>query len=127
MAGYRDLVAWQRAMRLVKEIYRATEAFPKHELYGLAGQIRRAAVSIPSNLAEGATRNSRREFHQFIGTARGSLAELETQVEIARDLGYVQQACAEDLLVHLNQLGRMLTGLRDWPGSTAYKEQTTKN
>lgn len=114
MPGHRDLIAWQKAMALVKDIYRSTEEFPNHELYGLASQLRRAAVSIPSNLAEGAARNSRREFHQFIGTARGSLAEVETQVEIARDLGYMHQPLATDLLSRVSELGRMLTGLRTW-------------
>lgn len=117
MGGHRDLVAWQKAMQLVKEIYRATESFPRHELYGLANQLRRAAVSIPSNLAEGAARNSRKEFHQFIGTARGSLAEVETQVEIARDLSYVQEPVASDLLVRVAEVGRMLSGLRTWSAS----------
>ena len=112
MAGHRDLLAWQKAMGLVKDIYRCTAEFPKHEIYGLVSQLRRAAVSIPSNLAEGANRNSRREFHQFVGTARGSLAELETQVEIAYDLGYIERLVAEDLLCRIAELGRMLTGLR---------------
>ena len=123
MGGHRDLVAWQKAMQLVKEVYRATEGFPGHELYGLANQLRRAAVSIPSNLAEGAARNSRREFHQFIGTARGSLAEVETQVEIARDLGYIQEVAASDVLIRVAEVGRMLTGLRTW-SATGNRETT---
>lgn len=112
MAGHRDLIAWQKAMDLVREIYRRTAEFPKHELYGLASQLRRAAVSIPSNVAEGANRNSRGEFHQFVGTARGSLAEVETQVEIATDLGYIEARVAEGLLLRIEELGRILTGLR---------------
>ena len=112
MGGHRDLLAWQRAMTLVRDVYRSTSGFPKHELYGLASQLRRAAVSIPSNVAEGANRNSRREFHQFIGVARGSLAEVETQVEIARDLDYLPSRAAEDLLLQIAELGRILTGLR---------------
>ncbi len=112
MGGHRDLVAWQKAMKLVRDVYRCTSDFPKHELYGLASQLRRAAVSIPSNLAEGANRNTRGEFHQFVGTARGSLAEVETQVEIARDLAYLPEQVAEDLLLQIGELGRILTGLR---------------
>ena len=104
MCGHRDLVAWQKAMSLVRDIYRHSENFPKHEVYGLASQLRRAAVSIPSNVAEGANRNSRREFHQFVGTARGSLAEVETQVEIARDLAYVPDQVAKDLLQRIAEL-----------------------
>lgn len=114
MGGHRDLVAWQKAMQLVKDVYRFTEEFPKHELYGLASQLRRAAVSVPSNLAEGASRNSRKEFHHFIGTARGSLAEMETQIEIAKDLGYMKEPFASSLLTRVAELGRMLTGLRSW-------------
>ena len=112
MGGHRDLVAWQKAMSLVTDIYRHTGNFPKHEIYGLASQLRRAAVSVPSNVAEGANRNSRREFHQFVGTARGSLAEVETQIEIARDLEYIPPPAAEDLLQRIAELGRILSGLR---------------
>jgi len=112
MGGHRDLVAWQKAMSLVKQIYQHTGNFPKHEVYGLASQLRRAAVSVPSNVAEGANRNSRGEIHQFVGTARGSLAEVETQVEIARDLNYIPDPIAEDLLQKIAELGRILAGLR---------------
>ena len=114
MRGHRDLVAWQKAMDLAKEIYRVTRGFPREELYGLTSQLRRAAVSVPSNLAEGYSRNSRNEFHQFVGHARGSLAEVETQIEIAKDLGYVNANAAHDLLLMIGELGRMLTGLRSW-------------
>mgnify|MGYP003949185719 CR=1 FL=1 len=117
MPGHRDLIAWQKAMHLVRDIYRSTEQFPTHELYGLSGQLRRAAVSVPSNLAEGASRNSRKEFHHFIGTARGSLAEVETQIEIAKDLGYMREPSASNLLTRVAELGRMLTGLRSWSSS----------
>ena len=77
--GYRDLRAWQQTMELVTEIQQVTRTFPKDEHYGLVGQLRRAAVAIPGNLAEGYGRNSRNEFRQFIGQARGSLSEVETQ------------------------------------------------
>ena len=76
--SYRDLVAWNKAMELVTEIYRMTHNFPKEELFGLMSQLRRAAVSIPSNIAEGKGRLSKGEFRQFLGNARGSLAEVET-------------------------------------------------
>jgi len=81
-----DLIAWQEAMKLVKAVYRDTEGFPRKETFGLTAQIRRAAVSIPPNLAEGAARNSRREFTQFVGISCGSLAELETQLMLAVSL-----------------------------------------
>jgi four helix bundle protein len=85
--SYRELVAWQKAMLLVTQIYRATKTFPVEERYGLTNQLRRAAVSVPSNIAEGQGRFSSRDFHRFLGTARGSLVEIETQVEIAKNLG----------------------------------------
>lgn len=112
--GHRGLVAWQKAMELVTEIYRVTRDFPKDELYGLVSQLRRAAVSVPSNLAEGYGRNSRKEFHQFVGVARGSLAEVETQIEIAKNLHYVSQESCSELLSRVDEVGRVLTGLREW-------------
>ncbi len=114
MRGYRDLETWQNAMELVKEVYVATRHFPKDELYGLTSQLRRAAVSIPSNIAEGCGRNSRNELRHFLGQARGSLAEVETQLELARSLGYLDTTTATALLSKAAQLGRMLTGLRAW-------------
>jgi four helix bundle protein len=90
--SYRDLVAWQKAMELVTKIYRVTKKFPKEEIFGLVSQIRRSAVSIPSNIAEGKGRLSKREFRQFLGNARGSLAELETQILIAQNLNYLNEA-----------------------------------
>ena len=114
MRGYRDLETWQNAMELVKGVYVATRHFPKDELYGLTSQLRRAAVSIPSNIAEGCGRNSRNELRHFLGQARGSLAEVETQLELARSLGYLDSVTATALLSKAAQLGRMLTGLRDW-------------
>jgi len=112
--GHRDLIAWQKAMELVTEIYVVTQDFPKEERYGLTRQLRRAAVSIPSNLAEGYNRNSRNEFHHFVGQARGSLAEVETQIEIALNLGYVGDEACSRLLSAITEVGRLLTGLRAW-------------
>jgi len=114
MRGHRDLVAWQKAMDLAKQVYVLTSSFPKHELYGLSSQLRRAAVSIPSNLAEGAARNGQREFGHFISTARGSLAEVETQIELAVFLQYIPEEAAKGLLLCVSDLGRLLTGLRNW-------------
>ena len=112
MRGHRDLVAWQKAMELVTEIYRTTRNFPREEQCGLVSQLRRAAVSIPSNIAEGYGRNSRNEFHHFVGQARGSLAEVETQIEIAKNLDYVSQESCPELLSRVDEVGRVLTGLR---------------
>jgi four helix bundle protein len=87
--SYRDLIAWQKAVRFVGEVYRITAAFPNDERYGLVSQLRRAAVSVPSNMAEGQGRITEGEFRQFLGHACGSLFEVETQFEIARDVGYI--------------------------------------
>jgi four helix bundle protein len=111
MPSYRDLVAWKKGMLLVREIYRASQAFPNNELYGLTSQLRRAAISIPSNIAEGQARYSRREFHHFLNNARGSLAELETQIMLANDLGYLENKEANALLLQASELGRILNGL----------------
>jgi len=119
MKGHRDLIVWQKAMELVTEVYRVTRTFPKEELYGLSSQIRRSAVSVPSNLAEGHGRNSRKEFHQFVGQARGSLVELETQLEIALNLGYLRRDVADVLLTRASEVGRLVNGLRDWTASRA--------
>jgi len=89
--SYRELIVWQKAMGFVMEVYAATKSFPRDELYGLATQLRRAAVSVPSNIAEGQARYSPREFHQFLSHARGSLVEIETQLMIAQNLGYLTE------------------------------------
>ena len=117
--GHRDLVAWQKSMTLVKQIYRATRSFPKDELYGLRSQLRRSAVSVPSNLAEGHGRFSRKEFRLFIGRARGSLLEIETQLEIALDLEYLDRTAAAELLRAAHEIGRMLNGLKAWCEASA--------
>jgi four helix bundle protein len=109
--SYRELVAWKKAIELVTEIYRLTQNFPKHEIYGLTGQLRRAAVSIPSNIAEGQGRLSRGEFKQFLGYARGSVFELDSQVVIARNLGYLDEYGASLLLERIHEVGRILNGL----------------
>ena len=86
--SFRDLVVWQRAMQLTVAVYRLTQGFPREEVYGLTSQIRRSAVSVPSNIAEGQGRLGTGEFRQFLGVARGSNCELLTQLEIAQSLGY---------------------------------------
>ena len=130
MRGYRDLGAWQKAMDLPKQVYLLTTNFPKHELYGMTSQLRRAAVSVPSNLAEGAARNSRREVGYFISTARGSLAEIETQLELAIFLGYIPEAATKNLFARSDDLGRLLTGLRNWssgPQAVPNEKRETSN
>ena len=108
---HHELRAWQEAMALVRDVYRATESFPAFEQYGLASQLRRAAVSIPSNIAEGAARESTREFTQFLVMARGSLSELETQLLIAKDLGYLPEASVASLLERVDTIFALIGGL----------------
>lgn len=109
--SYRDLIVWQKAMTLAAAVYRSTESFPKSELYGLTAQLRRAAVSVPSNIAEGQGRVSTGEFRQFLGHARGSLLEVETQVLLAQTLGYLGCELGGDLLRQSAEVGRGLNGL----------------
>lgn len=109
--SYKDLIAWQKAMSFVREIYRSTAEFPRDEIFGLTAQIRRAAVSIPSNIAEGKGRYSTRDLLHFLMQARGSVNEIETQLLIAKDLGYLRDDQASLLLPRCVELGRVLNGL----------------
>src|SRR4051812_12250560 len=109
--SYRELIAWQKARVLVSEIYKSTENFPAREQYGLTSQIRRAAVSVPSNIAEGQARHSQKEFKHFLSHARGSLAEVETQLILAQDLKFLSASDADRLLTLTAELGRILNGL----------------
>ena len=86
---YQDLVAWQKGIDFVREVYEMTSTFPQEEMFGLKSQMRRASVSVPSNIAEGQARFSPKEFHRFLSIARGSLVEIETQILIAQNLGYL--------------------------------------
>lgn len=111
VSSYKQLVVWQKAIELVLEIYRATQDFPKEEMYGLTSQLRRAAVSVPSNIAEGQGRFSTGEFKQFLGHTKGSLFELQTQTVIAQKLGYLEDKSAAKLVESSDEVGRMLSGL----------------
>ena len=108
---HRDLIAWQEAMNLVEVVHRKTKEFPTREVYGLTALIRRAAISVPSNIAEGAARNSSREFFQHLGIATGSLAELETQLEISIRRGYLSDGA--DAVIHVHRVGRLVNALRN--------------
>jgi len=108
---YKDLAAWQYAMRLVREVYGCTRSFPREELFGLRSQMRRAAVSIASNIAEGKGRYSQKELLQFLYKARGSLLELETQLCIAHDLAYVDDTGNRALSTSVLAVMRTLNGL----------------
>ncbi|HEY7099348.1 MAG TPA: four helix bundle protein [Terriglobales bacterium] len=109
--SYQDLIGWKKSMALVIDVYRSTKGFPKEELYGLTSQIRRAAVSIPSNIAQGQGRLTRGEFRQFLGHARGSVFELDSQVLIATELGYLSESELQRLRSKIQEVGRILNGL----------------
>jgi|SRR5208282_2750693 len=108
---YEDLKVWRRAMDLVLEVYRSTSLFPKQEIYGLTSQMRRSAVSVPSNIAEGKGRFSRKELLQFLFHARGSLLELQTQITIGRELGFLAAEDGKKLADLASEVGRLLNGL----------------
>jgi four helix bundle protein len=108
---FRELIVWQKAMDLVAHAYRTTAHFPREEIYGLTSQIRRAAVSIPSNIAEGQARNTTRDFLQFLAIAYGSLKELETQILIAERLGYINSESKDVLIASTTEVARLISGL----------------
>jgi len=106
---HKDLDAWKRSLDLVEVVYKVTRAFPQEEMYGLTNQLRRAVVSIPSNIAEGAARGSKKEFIQFLYIALGSLSEVETQLIIANRLGYVNDT--NDMDQQLETVRKLILGL----------------
>jgi four helix bundle protein len=109
--SYKDLEVWQLSMSLVTDIYSLTKSFPKEELYSLTNQLRRAAVSVPSNIAEGRSKSSTRDFMRFVDIAYGSVAEIETQLLISQNLGYTTTNQIQELLDRTAHIGRMLNGL----------------
>ncbi len=109
--SYRDLVVWQKAIRLTTLLYRLTQQFPREEIYGLSSQLRRAGVSVASNIAEGSGRGTKGEYRSFLGMARGSALEIQTQLTVARELGYgepKQLSLSEQLV---EEISRMLWSL----------------
>ena len=109
---HHKLVVWKRSLVFVTQIYRMTAQFPPEERFGLVSQMRRAAVSIPSNIAEGAARNTRKEFMNFLYIAQGSASELETQMLISRELGFVATADLDGLMSELDEISKMIIGLQ---------------
>lgn len=108
---YKQLNLWKKAIELVSQVYKATKEFPGYEQYGLVSQIRRSAVSIPSNIAEGHGRSSEKELIRFLDIAKGSIFELDTQMEIAKQLNYIEPQDFEHISELLDETSRMLTGL----------------
>lgn len=112
MNKFKELKVWQKAIQLVTKIYSHTSNFPKEEMYGIVSQIRRCAVSIPSNIAEGAGRGSKKEFSHFLDIAKGSSFELETQLIISKELGFLNQFNFDNLHPELDEIQKMITGLQ---------------
>lgn len=109
--GYRDLVIWQKAMQIAEDVYALVKKLPREETYAMSDQMRRAAVSMPSNIAEGQERNSTKEFIQFLSIARGSKSELETQLELCARVGMLSQEDITPILEELCKEGRMISAL----------------
>jgi len=109
--SYRDVIAWQKSMTLVTEVYRVSANFPRREMYGLARQVREAAVSVPSNIAEGKGRQTKRDYLQFLYRARGSSLEVQTQLEIARNLEFLDANTFELIIEQAAEAARVLNGL----------------
>ena len=109
--SYRDLDVWQKSIKLAKNIYEITEKFLPREVYGISNQLRRSAISVASNIAEGQARNSKKEFKYFLGISLGSLAELETLLTIAREINYISEILLTDLLSITDEITRMVKGL----------------
>ncbi len=111
MKTHKDLDVWKRSIKFVTSIYQITKSFPKEELYGLTSQIRRSAISVPSNIAEGAARNHKNEFKQFLYISLSSCSELNTQLTIAHNLNYIDSVGCNALLNELDIISKMLQGL----------------
>ena len=109
--SYKDLNVWKKSISVVKKIYLITKKYPKEEIYALTSQMRRAAISIPSNIAEGKSRHSKNEYIQFLYISLGSISELETQIVISRELNYIDYQIEDELLDKLDQIGKMLRSL----------------
>jgi four helix bundle protein len=112
MNRFKELLVWQKSVELTTEIYKLTTQFPKEEKYGLISQITRSAISIPSNIAEGAGRNSKGEFHQFLGISIGSSFELETQLIVAKNLEYISEVQLEQISFQLQTIQNMIFKLQ---------------
>ena len=110
--SHRDLVVWQKAMDLAVDVYRLTQAFPKSELYGLTGQMRRAAASVPANIAEGHARGTAKDYANFLAVAKGSLMETETFITLSVRLGYATEEASAGTLALIMEISKMPTALR---------------
>lgn len=112
MKNFKNLKVWQKGIKIVADVYKSVNRFPKEELYGLTSQIKRSAISIPSNIAEGSGRGTDKEFNRFLDIALGSSFELETQLIIAKELAYISEEDFLDISTKLDEVQRMITGLQ---------------
>jgi four helix bundle protein len=112
LQSFRELIVWQKAMALTKEIYLSTRVFPKEETYGLTSQLRRASVSVAANIAEGQAHSTRGEFIQFLGIAKGSIAELETLPVLSKELNFITDEDSKRLITSCEEISKLLAGLR---------------
>lgn len=119
MGNFKELLVWKKSIELVTEIYEITATFPSEEKFGLVSQIRRAAVSIPSNIAEGNSRRSSADYIQFLKIARGSGAEVETQIIISKNLGFIEEAKCEELTLKITEIMKMINGLINYLKTTS--------
>ena len=113
MRPHENLEVWKKSVDFVVEIYKLTESFPNEEKFGLTSQVRRASVSIPTNIAEGAARTSNKEFAHFLSISQGSASEVATEILIAAKLGFIEKESFAEISAKLNEIGRMITGLRN--------------
>lgn len=126
-SNFQDLIVWQKSIDLAELIYSITSEFPSEEKYGLISQIRRSTVSISSNIAEGAARNSPREFLQFISIARGSIAELKTQIYIAKRVKFITEVQLNEIILPIEDISKMLVGLKNSIQKTVNSKLKTVN
>ena len=120
MKTHKDLDVWKRSLEFVMDIYKISRNFPKEEMYGITSQIRRSAVSIPSNISEGAARSSDKEFAHFISISLGSIAETETQLIITRNLGYISEVDFNQLEIKLTEIRKLALGLKKFINEKTY-------
>lgn len=111
MGNFKELIVWQKSVSFVTEIYKMTEKFPNNEIFGLTSQIRRASISVPSNISEGHSRRSSLDYLQFLKISRGSLAEVETQILISKNLGYISEEIYENFEEKITEISKMLNAL----------------
>ncbi len=126
MSPFERLVAWREAYQLALAVYRDTESFPKQERFGLTAQVRRAAISVPANIAEGCVKRGPAEFRRYLDIARGSLAELQCLLRLARDLGYLEQSAWEELERRVNRTGYLSWRLYDSMNPGGRKKKTVE-